>query len=440
MKRKWVVWLVTLAMVMALLPQTALLASADKPWDGCHFMPTLALQDGTYNGILQSPKDLLDNNILSSWCVSDIYNKTVYIEFSAYTSFTPAGYALTTPNNAADTNGARNPTCWTLKGKLNNSDDWTVLAEVENDATLPAENSKVVGFSVEHPMRCAFFRWEITAVREGDTFQMAEFNLYGAIGLQITARPATCTEMGYTVDCWKDTASGLYYAEHNLQTLLDTSAVEIPALGHTLTYHPVTAADSSAFWSCSTCGKFFSDANCETEVTGYLDEAGIAHIRDVYTPITETSTELTTGWYAVTSDLGIDSRITCTGDVHLILFNDTTLTAVKGIAVNEGNSLSIYAQSADESRMGALTVSAPDYTGIGSDSGKVAGTITINGGKVTATGREKGACIGGGASNVTVNGGKVTATGSDDSAGIGGTRSTVAVNGGTVNASGGSAA
>ena len=57
------------------------------------------------------------------------------------------------------------------------------------------------------------------------------------------------------------------------------------------------------------------------------------------------TTDWGTGWYAVTGNVTVSDRITVTGDVHLILCDDCTLTAEKGITVAEGNSMTIYGQS-----------------------------------------------------------------------------------------------
>ena len=138
-------------------------------------------------------------------------------------------------------------------------------------------------------------------------------------------------------------------------------------------------------------------------------------------------------WYVVNSDVTISERITVTGNVHLILADDCTLTASDGITVSSGNSLTIYGQSGGT---GAVTATADSSdAGIGggrdssgdSDDGEACGTVTINGGNVTATGNDYGAGIGGGGGDVggsgatvTINGGVVKASGSSYGAGIGG--------------------
>ena len=150
------------------------------------------------------------------------------------------------------------------------------------------------------------------------------------------------------------------------------------------------------------------------------------------------------GWYVVSESVTISDRITVTGEVYLILADDCTLTAEKGIGVPEGNSLTIYGQAGQSGSI--LATGDDENAGIGGNSG-VSGTITINGGIVSATGGDLGAGIGGGyhGSNgdITINGGSVTAEGNRGGAGIGSgeqwsNEGTITINGGTVTATGGS--
>lgn len=231
-------------------------------------------------------------------------------------------------------------------------------------------------------------------------------------------------------------------------------------------------------------------ATCEVTVTEvtidsvpYLDWNGSMLVEKTgdeackdYTLVSSTTTTFENdNWYVVPStSIEINSRITVTGEAHLILCDGATLNAKAGITVGSGNSLTIYAQSEGGS-MGALnaigianeSASPKIYAaGIGSYNND-AGTITINGGKITAYGNQTrdpgqsgGAGIGGGynysnpsmyvhnytgfrGADVTINGGIVTATGSRLSPGIGnGPHAgdkfcSVTINGGIVTATGG---
>lgn len=202
-----------------------------------------------------------------------------------------------------------------------------------------------------------------------------------------------------------------------------------------------------------------------------------------YTTVTAGQTSWTTGWYVVRSNTDISGRITVTGAVNLILCDGAKLTVEEGITVANSNSLTIYGQSEGtgelyarcsymyaviggdgkddaegnylSNKAGTITINGGKVTargdgvGIGSyKSSEAAGTLTINGGIVNATGGgEHGAGIGGSSYsdgfgiNVIINGGEVTATGGENAAGIGAGKSgnggNVTIHGGTVTATGG---
>ena len=153
---------------------------------------------------------------------------------------------------------------------------------------------------------------------------------------------------------------------------------------------------------------------------------------------------LPSGWYVVDGLALCANRMYVNGEVNLILSSGATLSALEGIGVPHGSSLTIWGP-------GRLDATGKDRcAGIGGDDeggnpGNLPiGTITINGGIITATGGQYGAGIGGGneGSNnrLTINGGTVIATGSDGAAGIGGgdygNGGTVVINGGNVKAFG----
>jgi len=140
------------------------------------------------------------------------------------------------------------------------------------------------------------------------------------------------------------------------------------------------------------------------------------------------------GWYVVTGTKTISGRITCKGNVHLILTDGATLNASAGITVNTVNSatLTIYGQSEGTGTLVATTTTTGN-AGIGgyknsSASYRDSGAITIHGGNVTASGGDQASGIGGGSYNgtggtgkdITINGGTVVVKGGGGAAGIGG--------------------
>ena len=134
-------------------------------------------------------------------------------------------------------------------------------------------------------------------------------------------------------------------------------------------------------------------------------------------------------WYAVSGSVTTGGKYFVTlGAVHLILCDGATLTTERHVSLlSQGNqypaNLTIYAQSTGDD-MGSLDTGNPNFTraGIRVSPGQ---TLTINGGHITATGGNLAAGIGGdfekACGTVTINGGMVTAVSSaGGGAGIGG--------------------
>ena len=133
--------------------------------------------------------------------------------------------------------------------------------------------------------------------------------------------------------------------------------------------------------------------------------------------------EETTAWtdgqvYYFDRDISFAERITVSGNVTLILPDGYTLTAAKGITVNEGNSLTVNAIGEGTGTVNAVVPEVAwddplaECAAIGGNNCS-SGLITINGGNVTATSTRYGAAIGGGkggSGEVTINGGNVLAT------------------------------
>lgn len=170
-----------------------------------------------------------------------------------------------------------------------------------------------------------------------------------------------------------------------------------------------------------------------------------------YKLIDGTFTTLNTGYYLASGTLETDSALTVSGDAKIILANGCKLTTDGGICVNEGNSLTVFAQSEGD-KAGKLIANGKDRcAGIGGRMGYMSGEITIHGGNITANGGNSATGIGGGAgigggndgdsSPVVIYGGNVTANGGTFSAGIGGGYGgwcgDVTIYGGTVKAVGG---
>lgn len=115
-----------------------------------------------------------------------------------------------------------------------------------------------------------------------------------------------------------------------------------------------------------------------TEVP-YLDENGNSVTTEADVPVTvvtENMTEWTDGWYVINNDVTIDSSVNVTGNVCLILCNQTS-SKVDGIIVPEGGTLTIYSQSMTDWMRGHLHTY---IQGEGGDFNK--GNVAIYGGHV----------------------------------------------------------
>ena len=179
----------------------------------------------------------------------------------------------------------------------------------------------------------------------------------------------------------------------------------------------------------------------------YVDANGAAQepLTD-YDIVTDATDTMAAGWYVVKDTINNDNRIVVSGNVDLLLCDGAELNAAKGIQVqwkNPAATLTIWQQ---ERGTGELNATATDsgYAGIGGNSSRTSGDITISGGIINAQGATNGAGIGSGyyqpTRPITINAGCVTAVGGSGGAGIGGGSkglATIVINGGTVNATGG---
>lgn len=198
---------------------------------------------------------------------------------------------------------------------------------------------------------------------------------------------------------------------------------------------------------CTICGKALTpyrvpSYNIEGEAKSGIARWQTGYVADV-TTVTGASSEVTwsAGWYLVSSEVTCSKKITCSGDVHLILAPGGKLNANKSIIVSgNDNSLTIYGQPEGAGEIAAT--GEPSCAGIGGYVGANGNNITINGGTVNATGGIYAAGIGGGdrgsCTNITINGGIVTATGylSGIGSGENGYVRQVTINGGIVSAKG----
>ncbi|MBR4652328.1 MAG: InlB B-repeat-containing protein, partial [Kiritimatiellae bacterium] len=142
----------------------------------------------------------------------------------------------------------------------------------------------------------------------------------------------------------------------------------------------------------------------------YIDADGTERLCTDYTVLTDATDDVmygewnATAWYVVTNAVTISGQLYFRDSAaHLILCDGATLTVTNTNDNSEtigGSGLTIYGQA-----NGTGAVVANGDCGIA-----VAGSVTINGGNVTAIGRSEAIAAG---YSLTINGGRVTATGNN---------------------------
>ena len=134
---------------------------------------------------------------------------------------------------------------------------------------------------------------------------------------------------------------------------------------------------------------------------------------------------MSNGWYVVDKNTTFQNRIEILGNVNIILADNTTLNARKGIHVPYASTLHIWAQRDGSGLLKANADSpTPQVAGIGENRsqgyGEKQGEINIHGGNLSVQGGTDSPAIGGHAGkNITITGGSVIAIGGDNGAGIG---------------------
>ncbi|MBO4723350.1 MAG: hypothetical protein IKX39_03525 [Muribaculaceae bacterium] len=133
---------------------------------------------------------LVDGNKYTKWCVINESGtwQPIYIDIQSETKFVPTSYILTTGNDTHSYTG-RNPKKWKLYGKVNESDSWTVLANVTDGAAagLGTSNITEYSFALQNITKAyKYYRFEVIELCGKDgwnsnnyVFQMAELQLLG---------------------------------------------------------------------------------------------------------------------------------------------------------------------------------------------------------------------------------------------------------------------
>ena len=275
------------------------------------------------------------------------------------------------------------------------------------------------------------YRSIITTISIGDGVTSIADNAFGSIQQNIytysnvakVTIPASVTSIG--ADAFKGciTATDVYcYADPTNLTWGDTGD-DFKSGDEKTKCH---VADADAWSSFSSVNVAFEGDLAEKSIP-YIDADGnMAYCTD-FTEIDGNEGRYgDAGWYVVKGEVSKeDGGIDFLSEAHIILADDATLTLSNGTF--EGYShLTIYGQTKGN---GTLNVTKTDGYGIMTNS---SGNLTINGGIINATGGRDGLSVGG---NLVINGGTVTGTTKNDDYSLYAS-GTITINGGQVTANG----
>lgn len=184
---------------------------------------TVTAGTGGFGG--EGHEKLLDNDKGTKWCAE---NGPWNVTFNTASPVQVDGYTLTTGGDTNNESG-RNPKNWTLKGKLNESDEWTTIATVTDDNTMPAASTEDVDFVVDKPGSYKYFKFEVTANKDGNIMQLAELQLW-------KASDATTSVYGPITITPASATNELTVALHNENGAADTYTLTANVGGQTYTY------------------------------------------------------------------------------------------------------------------------------------------------------------------------------------------------------------
>lgn len=204
-KQRWLAMLLSVLMVWTMLPTAGLPAYRVWAAKSVTFTPIYGTagvsEEESYDKILDGKKTQDD---FSKWCVE--YFIGAEAVFRASEEIYVSGYTITTGNDNATAIG-RNPESWTLYGcnDYESGANWETIHAVTNDTVLQNENYASYDFTFTATSnKYRYFKLEITAIEDGDVFQMAEFELqYSTYAHQWSTSGMIgpiCTEPAYIVE------------------------------------------------------------------------------------------------------------------------------------------------------------------------------------------------------------------------------------------------
>ena len=257
----------------------------------------------------------------------DLDNLTVYAEKAAGETFGPeslsASVVKTSTMHSLTKTEAKEPTCteggnseyWTCSvcGKFFSDENGTT--EIEKDSWLISATGHSLTKTEAKAPTCTeggnseYWTCSVCGKYFSDENGTTEIEkdswLLSATGHSLTkteAKAPTCTENGNSA-YWTCSVCGKYFSDENGTTEIEKDSWLISATGHSLTKTEAkaptcTEGGNSEYWTCSVCGKYFSDENGTTEIekdSWIIEATGHTEVIDAEIPATCTEAGKTEG-------------------------------------------------------------------------------------------------------------------------------------------------
>ena len=173
-----------------------------------------------------------------------ISNAEPWVEFHYSRAFVPKRYIIWTAN---DTNGGRNPITYTIKAKLNKTDDWTTLVDNASGSELPKANNTKKEFGIEDNTKAyKYYRFEATKGNSG--FQLAELQ-FKEVSENIT--------VAWRMEGGLSQAKGLSET-NNTNCVINGNTAELMTDSHTKTMRYTWNSGTGLLWTNSISERYAS--------------------------------------------------------------------------------------------------------------------------------------------------------------------------------------
>ena len=190
----------------------------------------------------ETASNLFDGNTSTKWCfLAPLTSESAWVVFKASQKCRLKGYTITTANDNVSLTG-RNPKDWIIYGS-NDKSEWTKLDSVSNDTVLQDQNLTPYEYTLATAIdtKYEYYKWEITANKGADVFQVSEFSIsvpncteetHEVELMLINQRQATCTKDGYTQDFYLCSNCERGYSDAEGTTEINLESMTIHATGH----------------------------------------------------------------------------------------------------------------------------------------------------------------------------------------------------------------